>query len=159
MNVPPPSLRFASGLTMLGLAHCPDRANADTEDRALPLYLTPVAAGFPSPADDYMEERLDLHRHLVRNPAATFFLRAQGQSMINAGILDGDLLIVDRSVEAAHSRVVIAALDGELTVKRLIRRKGRVILAPENPDYPEIDITEREYVHIWGVVTHAVHKL
>lgn len=159
MNVPPPSLRFASGLTMLGPAHCPDRANADTEDRALPLYLTPVAAGFPSPADDYMEERLDLHRHLVRNPAATFFLRAQGQSMINAGILDGDLLIVDRSVEAAHSRVVIAALDGELTVKRLIRRKGRVILAPENPDYPEIDITEREYVHIWGVVTHAVHKL
>lgn len=125
----------------------------------LPLYLEPVAAGFPSPADDYMEERLDLHRHLVRNPAATFFLRAQGESMINAGIHDGDLLVVDRSIEAVHSKVVIAALDGELTVKRLLRRGGRLFLVPENPEYKEIDITEREYVHIWGVVTYVVHKL
>lgn len=157
------SLRFAHGLVPLGPALCPDETSRDSgddgTDRALPLYLSPVAAGFPSPADDYMEERLDLHRYLVRNPAATFFLRAQGESMINAGIFDGDLLIVDRSVEAGNNRVVIAALDGELTVKRLVRRRGHVLLAPENPDYPEIDITEREYVHIWGVVTHAIHKL
>lgn len=124
-----------------------------------PLYLNPVAAGFPSPAEDYTEERLDLHKHVVRNAAATFFLRARGESMINAGVHDGDLLVVDRSVEATHNRVVIAALEGELTVKRLVRRKGRVLLAPENPDFAEIDITEREYVHIWGVVTYVVHKL
>lgn len=125
----------------------------------VPLYLTPIAAGFPSPADDYIEKRLDLHEYLVRNPLSTFFLRARGDSMQGAGIYDGDLLIVDRSVEAGHNKVVIAAVEGELTVKRLLRRGRRVLLAPENPAYPEIDITEREYVHLWGVVTHAVHTL
>ncbi len=129
------------------------------ERRGLPLFISSVSAGFPSPADDYIDQELDLHRHLVQNPAATFFLRAQGESMIGAGIHDGDLLIVDRSLDAAHNRVVIAALDGELTVKRLIRRKGRVLLMPENENYPETDITEREHVHIWGVVTYVVHKL
>ena len=93
-------------------------AAAQPEGReGAPLYLSPVAAGFPSPAEDYVEQRLDLHRHLVRNEAATFFLHASGQSMTGAGIQDGDLLVVDRSVEAAHGRVVIAALDGELLVK------------------------------------------
>lgn len=79
--------------------------------------------------------------------------------MINAGIHDGDLLVVDRSLPAAHNKVVIAAIEGELTVKRLVRREGRVLLVPEHPDYPEIDITEHEYVHIWGVVTYVIHKL
>ena len=125
----------------------------------LPLYLTPVEAGFPSPAEDYLDRKLDLHQHLVRNEAATFFLRAHGESMIGAGIHDGDLLIVDRSVDAGHRKVVIAALDGELTVKRLLRREGRVYLAPENPQFEPIDITESEFVHIWGVVTYVVHKL
>ena len=125
----------------------------------LPLYLTPVEAGFPSPAEDYIDRKLDLHQHMVRNEAATFFLRAHGDSMLGAGIYDGDLLVVDRSLEAAHNRVVIAAVDGELTVKRLVRRQGRVLLMPENPEYSPIDITEREYIHIWGVVTYAVHKL
>lgn len=125
----------------------------------LPLYLAPVEAGFPSPAEDYLDRRLDLHQHLVRNDAATFFLRAHGESMLGAGIHDGDLLIVDRSIDAAHRKVVIAALDGELTVKRLLRREGRVFLAPENPQFEPIDITESEFVHIWGVVTYAVHKL
>ena len=135
-------------------------ADAVLSDRqGLPLYLTPVAAGFPSPAEDYLDRRLDLHSHLVRNEAATFFLRAHGESMINAGIHDGDLLVVDRAEAAAHNRVVIAALDGELTVKRLVRRGDRVLLAPENPEYPEIDITEHEYVHVWGVVTYVIHKL
>ena len=118
-----------------------------------------MEAGFPSPAEDYLDRRLDLHEYLVRNEAATFFLRAHGDSMLGAGIHDGDLLIVDRSVEAGHKRVVIAALDGELTVKRLLRRGSRVLLAPENPRFSPIDITEHEYVHIWGVVTHVVHKL
>ena len=131
----------------------------DEERQGLPFYLSPVEAGFPSPADDYLDNRLDLHRHLVQHETATFFLRAHGQSMINAGIHDGDLLIVDRAIEAAHNRVVIAALDGELVVKRLVRRNGRVLLVPDNPDYPEFDITNREHVHIWGVVTYAIHKL
>lgn len=124
-----------------------------------PLYLAPVEAGFPSPADDYQDRKLDLHEYCVRNEAATFFARAHGESMINAGIHDGDLLVVDRSLQAGHNRVVIAALDGELTVKRLVRRQGRVYLMPENPDYPPFDITEREHVHIWGVVSYVIHKL
>ncbi len=144
---------LSAALSFVGIAtetHAPE---------GLPLYLSPVSAGFPSPADDHVEEQLNLHSYLVRNPAATFFLRAQGQSMINAGIHDGDLLIVDRSLEASHNRVVIAALDGELTVKRLVRRGQRVLLLPENPDYAEVDISEREHVHIWGVVSHVIHKL
>lgn len=145
---------FCAALELLGTAALP-RPGRD----GLPLYLAPVAAGFPSPAEDYLDRKLDLHEYLVRNEAASFFLRARGDSMLGAGIHDGDLLIVDRSLEAGHRRVVIAALDGELTVKRLLRRKGRVLLAPENPGYPEIDITERECVHIWGVVTYVVHKL
>ncbi len=154
------AVRLAPSLTFAAVAPpLPEAMNVDGAERGIPLYLTPVAAGFPSPADDYVEQSLDLHAHLVRNPAATFFLRAQGQSMINAGIHDGDLLIVDRSLEAAHNRVVIAALDGELMVKRLVRRQGRVWLLPENPEYPEVDITEREHVHIWGVVSYVIHKL
>lgn len=144
----------SSSLRLVGVADDPSGPRD-----GLPLYLSPVKAGFPSPADDFIDRKLDLHEHLVRNRAATFFLRAQGDSMLGAGIHDGDLLIVDRSVEAAHDRIVIAALDDELTVKRLIRRKGRVFLAPENPDYPEFDITEREYIHIWGVVTYVIHKV
>ena len=136
------------------------RADPDRKPgEGLPLYLSPIHAGFPSPAEDYIERSLDLHEHLVRDKAATFFLRAAGDSMKEAGIHDGDLLIVDRSLEASHGRVVIAAVDGELTVKRLSRRGGRVVLAPANPAYPEIDITEREHLHLWGVVTYAVHKL
>ena len=145
--------RSSVSLEILGGADCPP------DREGLPLYLTPVEAGFPSPADDFLDCRLDLHRHLVRNEAATFFLRAHGESMINAGIHDGDLLVVDRSESATHNRIVIAALDGELTVKRLVRCQGRVLLMPENSDYTEIDITEHEYVHIWGVVTYVIHKL
>ena len=117
-------------------------AAPQTFREGLPLYLSPVKAGFPSPADDFIDRKLDLHEYLVHNEAATFFLRAQGDSMTGAGIHDGDLLIVDRSIEAAHDKIVIAALDGELTVKRLQRTKGKVFLAPENPDYPVFDITE-----------------
>lgn len=147
-------VRLGPGLALLGTA-----AEAGGGRPVLPLYLNPVAAGFPSPADDYVEDGLDLHAHVVRHPEATFFLRAQGSSMLGAGIHDGDILVVDRALEATHGRVVIAALDGELLVKRLLRRHGRVFLAPENPEFPEVDITEREHVHLWGVVTYAVHKV
>ncbi len=128
-------------------------------ERHVPLYLSPVAAGFPSPADDYIDQGLDLHTHLVRNPSATFFLRAQGNSMIEAGIHDGDLLVVDRSLNAGHNRIVIAALDGELTVKRLVHRNNSVFLVPANPKYPEMDVSLSENLHIWGVVAYVVHKV
>ena len=134
-------------------------SNARGASLTNPLYLSPVQAGFPSPAEDCIDRPLDLHEHLVRHRSATFFVRARGQSMVNAGIFDGDLLVVDRIIPASHNKVVIAALDGELTVKRLVRRDGRVLLVPENPNYLEIDITEHEYVHIWGVVTYVIHKL
>ena len=136
------------------------RANADSEpESGCPLYLSAVSAGWPSPADDYVKEEINLHDVAVRNPAATFFLRAAGDSMIGVGIHDGDLLVVDRSIPAGHNRIVIAAIDGELLVKKIVRRAGRVYLAPANPEYPEIDITDGEYLHIWGVVTYALHKL
>lgn len=149
------SLPIASGPRLEVLASAAPLSGREGQ----PLYLAPVEAGFPSPADDYQDRKLDLHEYCVRNEAATFFVRAHGESMINAGIHDGDLLVVDRSLQAGHNRVVIAALDGELTVKRLVRRKGRVWLMPENPEYPPLDITEREHVHIWGVVSHVIHKL
>lgn len=145
---------MASPLTILGSA-----VDSAPAGQGAPLYLAAVEAGWPSPADDYIDHRLNLHELVVRNPAATFFLRAAGDSMIDVGIRDGDLLIVDRSVDATHNRVVIAALDGELLVKRLVRRGKQVYLAPANPAFPEIDITAREYVHIWGVVTYVLHKL
>lgn len=128
-------------------------------DQASPLYLCAVQAGWPSPADDYVDEQINLHELAVKNPAATFFLRATGDSMIGVGIHDGDLLVVDRSAEATHNRIVIAALDGELLVKRLRQRGRRSWLSPANPDFPEIEITNREYVHIWGIVTYVLHKL
>lgn len=134
-------------------------APVDATQPGLPLYLSPVEAGFPSPAEDYLDKQLNLHTHIIKHESATFFLKAHGLSMINAGIHDGDLLVVDRAISAEHNKVVIAALDGELTVKRLVRRHDKVLLVPENPDFPEIDITEREHVHIWGVVTYVVHKL
>ena len=126
--------------------------------RELPLYLSTVRAGFPSPADDYIECKLDLNNHLIKHPAATFFVKAAGDSMKNAGIQSGDMLIVDRSLEATHGKIVIAAIDGELTVKRLSRQGGQVKLLPENPAYEPIDITDEHELVIWGVVTYVVHQ-
>lgn len=118
-----------------------------------------VAAGFPSPADDFLENRLDLNQLLVRHPAATFFVRVSGDSMIGAGIHSGDLLIVDRSLDANHKRVVIAVVDGQMTVKR-ISREGKIVrLLAENPEYHPIIIEEGTGLEIWGVVTHVIHNL
>lgn len=125
----------------------------------LPLYGSSVRAGFPSPADDYIEKHLDLNDYLIKHPAATFLVRAQGDSMINAGIHDGDILVVDRSLEPLHGRIVIAALNGELTVKRLYRQQGRVQLMAENSAYPALDISETMEMVIWGVVTNVIHAV
>lgn len=119
----------------------------------LPLYQDRISAGFPSPADDYVESRLDLNEFLVQHPAATFFIRVKGDSMIRAGIDTGDMLIVDRSVNSANGKIVVAVLNGEFTVKRLSIRKGKYFLVPENDGYKEIEIKGEDEFEIWGVVT------
>jgi len=131
---------------------------ADPSRLALPLYLSPVAAGFPSPAEDYIDKRLDLNEHLIRHPAATFFVRVAGDSMRDAGVADGDILIVDRALEPKNGSIVVAALDGELTVKRLRREGGRLFLVPENPDYAPIEVPAEASLMVWGVVTYIIHK-
>lgn len=130
-----------------------------SESVELPLFASPISAGFPSPADDYVEKKLDLNEHLVRNRQATFFLRVSGDSMIGAGIHDGDLLIVDRSLPAVNKKVVVAVVDGELLVKRLLRAKGKVFLAAENPNYAQIEVTEERSFEVWGVVTNVIHAV
>ncbi len=124
-----------------------------------PLIGMKIPAGFPSPAQDYIEDSLDLNEYLVNHPASTYFVRVDGESMINAGIYPDDILIVDRSLEATHNRVVIAFLDGELTVKRLKIRDGRYHLVPDNQDYPPLEIEEWMDMAIWGVVTYVIHRL
>ena len=126
---------------------------------ALPLFGCPVRAGFPSPATDYVSDHLDLNEHLIAHKEATFFVRAKGQSMVGAGIQDGDLLIVDRSLTPTHRCVVIAVVDGEFTCKRLYRRAGRIRLIAENPEFPAIDFNDGQELQIWGVVTNVIHRM
>ena len=129
------------------------------QPQAFPLYSSKVSAGFPSPADDNLEKSLDLNSYLVKRPAATFFVRVNGDSMINAGINDNDILVVDRSIKPSHGKVIIAVLDGQMTVKRLYKRSGKVILMPENNLYKPIEINDETNMEIWGVVTSSVHFL
>lgn len=124
----------------------------------LPVFSSKVQAGFPSPADDYIEGYLDLNTKFIKHPAATFVLQATGDSMVEAGIFSGDWLLVDRSIEATDGRIVIAAINGELTVKRLSQQKGRVQLLPANSKFKPIDITEGSDMVIWGVVTLVLHE-
>jgi DNA polymerase V len=126
---------------------------------ALPLFTGKVAAGFPSPADDYVEKTLDLNELLVQKPASTFFARAQGESMLGAGIHPNDILVIDRSLEPVSGKIVVCALNGELVVKRLKQRHGQWMLASENPYYPDIPLHEELEMVIWGVVTHVIHSL
>ena len=124
-----------------------------------PLFACGVAAGFPSPADDYIDRGLDLNELLVQHPAATFFVRVAGDSMTGAGIHDQDILVVDRSLAAASGRIVIAIVNGELTVKRLLCRGNTLQLVAEHPDYPPLAVTEEMGFEVWGVVTAAIHRL
>ena len=126
--------------------------------RRIPMASASVQAGFPSPADDHLDCSLDLNEHLVSNPAATFFVRVQGNSMKDAGIVDGDTLIVDRSVAPKDRQIVIAMLDGEFTVKRLRKRGKRVFLQAENAEFAPIEISENQELTIWGVVTFVIHR-
>jgi DNA polymerase V len=127
--------------------------------RALPLLSSSVAAGFPSPADDYIESRIDLNDVLIRHPSSTFFLRVSGESMRDAGILDGDLLVVDRAVEPRAGRVVVAVVEGAFTLKFLNQHQGRWRLEAAHPDYPPLELTNRDDARIWGVAIHAIHSL
>lgn len=120
--------------------------------------MHPIPAGFPSPADDHLEKCLDLNEYLIQHPAATFFAWAQGNSMINAGIRHGDLLIIDRSLEPKDRSIVIAVVNGELTVKRLCLKATGIWLMPENPEFSPIKIIDDMDLHIWGVVKHIIHS-
>ena len=125
----------------------------------LPFYQSPAACGFTSPAADYLQDTLSLDQLLIRHPAATFFARAQGRSMEGAGIFDGDILIIDRSLTPGDGDVILALLDGELIVKRLVYCHGKPELHSENPDYPAIKLDSEEGLNVWGVVTEVIHHL
>ena len=123
-----------------------------------PLFLDSVSAGFPSPATDYMENKLDLNEYLIKHPAATFIVKASGPSMAEAGILSGDLLIVDRSVTPKNDNIVIASVFGDLTVKKLRKKGPALFLVSANNEYPSIEVKEEMECFIWGVVTYVIHK-
>ncbi len=125
-----------------------------------PLYGSAVQAGIPSTADDHIETKLDLNELLITSPAATFFVRVTGESMLKASIHPGDILVVDRNIEPISGKIVIAAVDGQLTVKRLNKnKKGIYQLMPENPRFKPILVSPENAVHIWGVVTNVIHAL
>lgn len=124
----------------------------------LPLYTTFVSAGFPLPGDDHIEQRLNLN-DLIEHPAATFFARVAGDSMIQAGIHHGDIIVVDRSLEPSDGTVVVAAVNGEMLIKRVNRTGERLFLLAENPDYLPLEITDEMDFSVWGVVTNVIHRL
>ena len=122
------------------------------------LLADSVSAGFPSPADDYTEENIDLNEHLISNPFRTFFLRVKGDSMINAGIKDKDLIIVDKSLKARPGNIIIAMIDGEFTIKRLSIKNNELYLKAENHNYPDFRFKNHIDVQIWGVVIYSIHS-
>ena len=124
----------------------------------LPLFGSKVTAGFPSPADDYVEGRLSLDEHLIQHKDSTFFVRARGNSMVDAHITDGDLLVVDKSLTPQFGDIVVAVVDGEFTVKYLIKRGDAVVLKPANARYKEFEFKEGQELQVWGVVTSTVKK-
>jgi len=124
----------------------------------IPLFSSTVAAGYPSPAEDHIDDTLDLNEYMVQRPDSTFMLRVEGESMKNVGIMPDDILVVDRSLKASHRKIVIAAIDGELTVKRLYHRGGLLKLLPENPAYPEINLESESELVIWGVVIGSFRR-
>ena len=141
--------------TEVKTVHIPDLSTKYRQS----LFEAVVPAGFPSPAADYEEDKLDLNKYLVKNPAATFFVRVTGDSMVGAGIHHGDLLVVDRSLEPKDKNVVIAVVEGELTVKRIRIGKKKIALEPENENYSVQQITEDTEFEVWWVVTSVIHAL
>jgi DNA polymerase V len=137
---------------------------APSQKLRLPLFVTRLRAGFPSPADDYLEAKIDLNKYLVEHPAATFLVRVDGDSMTGAGIFPGDIAIVDRSlvdsdIKAMHNEIVLAVIDGDFTIKRLSVKGKTVLLVPENDKYEPIAVTGASDFAIWGVVKHSIRHL
>ena len=124
-----------------------------------PIFASTISAGFPSPADDYIENRIDLNAYLVQHKEATFFLRVQGDSMTGLGILNNDLLVVDRSLQVEDGKIVIATVGGEFTVKQLVYSQKGCILKAANPEYQDIIVDSENDLEVWGVVRWAIHKL
>lgn len=133
-------------------------APAQTKAVAVPLFNHRIRAGFPSPAEEYLDASLDLNEYLIRNRASTFFFRVCGDSMIGARIFDKDILAVDRSIEPKHLHIVVASIDAEFTIKRLYRRAGTIELRAENPDFAPIRILDGQELLIWGVATGTVRR-
>jgi DNA polymerase V len=125
----------------------------------IPVYTNTVPAGFPSPAEDHMDLDLNLHEYLVQHPSATFCVRVVGESMIDAGIHSGDVMVVDRALEPQNNNIVLAVLNGEFTVKRIKKNRTDLYLVPANESFKPIKITETMNFQVWGVVTHIIHKL
>lgn len=125
----------------------------------IPLFESRISAGFPSPAEDYIENALDLNELLIKHPVATFFVRVCGISMINAGIHDNDILIVDRALTPTDNKIVVARLNGELTVKRIKFEGNKIFLIADNPDYKPIEVTQDTDFEVWGVVTSIIHQV
>jgi DNA polymerase V len=153
-DLPGPA-RHAAHPVLLSLTH----PNKSMFEKQHALLRKAVPAGFPSPADDYIERRLSLDEHLIQHKESTFFMRVAGHSMRDLGIFDGDLLVVDRSVPATHGCVVVAVIDGEFTVKQLLHTPQGKVLRAAHPDYPEVAVTTGQDFSIWGVVQWNVHKL
>ena len=124
----------------------------------LPLAGTAIAAGFPSPAEEYLDLALDLNKELIKHPASTFYARVKGDSMVDAGIQDGDLLVIDKALEPKEGAIAVCYLDGEFTVKRLAVREEGVYLMPANAEFKPIRITEENEFLVWGIVAYVIHK-
>lgn len=137
----------------------PRLLGSQLDELSLPLFASRVPAGAPVPADDLRERDIDLNQHLVHHPDSTFLVTVKGDSMIDAGIHDGDLLVVDRSLDPRPGKVVVAVLNGELTVKRLFKGVSSLMLLPENPAYKPIEVPEEASFFIWGVVTNVIHPV
>jgi DNA polymerase V len=136
-----------------------DFYSADFNEKIeIPLYASPVSAGFPSPADDYTELSLDLNKYLIKHPSATFYARAKGDSMINAGIRDGDILVVDRALDIYDDCIAVCIIDSEFTVKRLRKTDEKILLIPENEGYKPIEVSEFNDFEVWGIVSYVIHK-
>ncbi len=131
----------------------------DPEESYSPQILSLVPADFPSPADDHLDASLDLNEHLVNNKAASFYIRVSGDSMAGIGILSGDILLVDRSLEPGHNKIVVAVIDNDMVVKRLRITSDKISLVSENPHYKPIDITRGMDCYVWGVVAAVIRKL
>jgi DNA polymerase V len=127
--------------------------------RELPFITSGIKAGFPSPAADFDETRISLDKSLVKNPDTTFYAKANGQSMKGAGIDNGDIMIIDRSLEPRNNKIAVCLIDGEFTVKRIKKTKDELLLVPENSDFQPIKITEENHLVIWGIVTYVIKKV